>query len=389
MLNLIKKTNRIIPKSLAIICSSWVLCHSAYALEVNSGHFIQTNDPQALEESTTFVVSDFFDDLALSTRLRNDLNSDILLGPGPLDTSTFIYTVHGTDFKNSPMRVPGINSFPSQFEFTEDNVLQNASKGRIGLGGVMRFDLPAKSDGTPQYFMMGDWTLEYDAARTQDYNFSDNVNKPIRPSDYGVSGWFLRNHIDFPTIGYDILNSEIFSNADSFYLSGELGWSPELVSAFFPEQELYRISAKFVLCAQDDNALAEQPAAQIPCVFPNITLNGKTGNTTISAPEQIHIAVDLGVATTGQDIDADYFVAFLYQGTLYWLNQNFQWTTTASAAYQGSLIDLRNIALPSPLQAINNLPSGSMIEVYFGVDATQNGNFDEPYRFAHSTLIVD
>jgi len=389
MLNSIKKQKTIVPASLAIFCSSWLLCHSANALEVSSGQLIQTNDPEALEASSTFVVSDFFDDLALSTRLRNDLNSDVVLGPGPLDTTNFMYSLHGPDFASDAMRVPGINSFPSQFEFSANNVLQSASAGRIGLGGVMRFDLPPRDDGTPRYFMMGDWTLEYDTSRKQDYNFAGDVNKPIQPADYEVSGWILRNHIDFPTISYDVLKATIFSNSDSFYLSGELGWSPEIVSAFFPEEELYRATAKFVMCAQDDNAFAEQVAAQIPCVFPNITLNGQSGRVNISAPEQIKLAVDLGVATTDKNLKADYFAAFIYQDTLYWLNQDFKWTTTASAVYQGGLIDFRNISIPSPAQVIDSLPSGTIIPVYFGVDATQNGKFDEPYRYSSVTLSID
>ncbi len=389
MLNLIKRQQKVLAKSLVILVSSCLIGHSVYALEVTSGNFIQTNNPDALAVGTTFVVSDFFDDLALSTRLRNDLNSDIVLGPGPLDITQFYYSVHGTDFADNPMRVPGINSFPSQFEFSEGGVLDSASRSRIGLGGVMRFDLPPREDGTPRYFMLGDWTLEYDAVRKQGYNFSDDVNKLVQPADYDVSGWFLRNHIDFPTVAFDVLSSTIFSNTDSFYLSGELGWSPEIVTAFFPEEVLYHATARFVMCAQDDVAFAESAVAKIPCVFPNITANGQAGHIKISAPEQIELAIDLGIATMDKNIKADYFAAFVYQKIWYWLNKEFKWTTTASAAYQGSLIDFRKISLPSPLQAINALQPGSVITVYFAVDASQNGKFDPPYRFSSVRLNID
>ena len=301
-----------------------------------------------------------------------------------------MYNLHGADFvAGHPDRVPGINSFPSQFQFDVDNVLSRAPRGRLGLGGVMRFDLPPRADGTPRYFMLGDWTIEYNTSRTQDYNFDDDIHKPIHPADYQVSGWFLRNHIDFPTVVFDVVKQTIFSNSDSFYLAGELAWSKEMTLAFFPQTELYRKVSKFVLCAQDDNALAAQTVEQIPCVFPNISLNGRSGQVNISAPETINIAVDLGVAVSEQYSNADYFAAFVYQNTLYWLNSDFQWTTRQAAAYQGPLIDFRQIALPSPDQVIGSLPSGISIPFYFGVDTTQNGQFDAPYRYVSATLLVD
>ena len=390
MLNLVNKQYACLSKALFAMCSAGIISSSAHALEVNSGQFIQTVYPEALEASSTFIVNDFFDDTALSSRLRNDLIEDTILGPAPLNTNTFVYNVHDTDFVvGHPGRVPGINSFPSQFQFSVDNVLSHASSGRLGLGGVMRFNLPPRSDGTPRYFILGDWTIEYNTSRMQDYNFDDNLNKPIRPADYQVSGWFLRNHIDFPTVAFDIVNSTTFNNSDSFYLSGELAWSHEMTRAFFPETELYRSVSKFALCAQDDDALADQTVEQIPCVFPNISLNGNSGEVNISAPETINIAVDLGVASTEQYAQADYFVAFVYQGTLYWLNADFQWTTEQAAAYQGALLDFRNIALPSPAHIIDSLPSGVSIPFYFGVDTNQNGQFDAPYRYASASLLVD
>ena len=377
-------------KTLLTMGSSWLICGSVNALEVTHGQFIQTVYPDALVASSAFSVNDFFDEQALWGRLRNDLIDDIILGPAPLDTNTFVYTVHGPDFiTGHPNRNPGINSFPSQFQFSAENILEQASTGRIGLGGVMRFDLPPRADGTPRYFMIGDWTLEYDSSRMQDYNFADNVNNPINPADYQVSGWLMRNHIDFPLVAFDIVEPTTLSNSDSFYLSGELAWSPEMTAAFLPETELYRKVSKFVLCAQDDGAMAEQSAEHIPCVFPNITLNGQSGQVHLAASEPIQLAIDLGIARSEHNLSADYFAAFMYQDTFYWLNQNFEWTTSATSAYQGTLIDFRDISLPSPIQVLGDLPSGTVIPVYFGVDTTQNGLFDAPYRFSSVTLSID
>ena len=390
MLNNLRKLPITSFKALTIICSSWLLYSPAHALEVTGGQFIQTVYPKELETSSTFSVNDFFDDQALSTRLRNDLNNDIVMGPPPLATNSFSYSLHGTNFVSGhPYRVPGINSFPSQFEFDTSDIMQNAGHSRIGLGGVMRFDLPPRADGTPRYFMMGDWTLEYDTSRTQDYNFSDDVNKPVHPDEHQVSGWFMRNHIDFPTVAFDITRHTVMSNSDAFYLSGELAWSAEMTSAFLPETELYRPISKFVMCAQDEAALAAQEVAPIPCVFPQISVNGQSGNVHISAPERIKLAVDLGIASRKKHSKADYFVAFTHQDSLYWLGQDFKWTTSATATYQGALIDFRAFPLPSPAQAIDSLDPGTELTIYFGVDTQQNGRFDPPYRFSSVTLTID
>jgi len=377
--------------SLAALYSLCLISPGVNGLEVTSGEFIQIVHPTALESSSAFVVNDFFDEQSMIGLVRNDLTETTVLTTEQLGSNTFIYALHGADFNGDhPNRTAGINSFPSQFEFDPTNILQSAGTGRIGLGGVMRFNLPPRDDGTPRYFMMGDWTLEYDSGRKENYNFNNNPSSPIKPvTDHNVSGWFLRNHIDFPIIGYEVLNQTIITNADSFYLSGDLAWSPEIVQAFFPESELYRPVSSFVMCAQDDKALAEQTAVQIPCIFPNITLNGQSDIAHINAPESINLAVDLGVASSTDYPNADYFVAFVYQDTFYWLNANFEWTATPAAAHQGSLVDFRNIAIPSPTSVIGPLYSGMSVPIYFGVDTTQNGVFDEPYRYTSVTLQID
>jgi len=386
MLNKIQTT---VGKTFITVCSGLIL-NTASALEITSGQFIQTVYTEELEASSTFIVNDFFNEEAMVGRLRADIIEDIVLGPAPLSTNQFSYTVHGPDFvPGHPNRNPGINSFPSNFEFDTADVLQSATSGRIGLGGVMRFNLPSLTNGTPRYFMLGDWTLEYDASRKEDYNFADNVNKPIHPADFDVSGWFMRNHFDIPAIGFEVLKQTIFTNDDSFYFSGELAWAPEMVTAFFPETELYRTVSGFVMCAQDDNALANHSVQMIPCVFPNITLNGQATTVHLDVGEEIKLAADLGVATTENHLNADYFVAFEYEGTLYWLNKDFQWTTAMTSAHQGPLVDFRAISLPSPVAVTGAFPSGTTIPVYFGVDTTQNGVFDEPYRFSRVTLHIN
>lgn len=311
------------------------------------------------------------------------------MGPPPLSTNTFTYKIHSPEFASDTNRNLGINSFPSKFSFEPNDVLASATKGRIGLGGVMRYDLPALANGTSRFFITGDWTVEYDKNRKNNYNFDKGPKKPIKPNDFGVSGWFMRNHFDFPVISFDMLNPTLLTGPDSFYLSGQLGWSPEITKGFFPEGSLYTVVADFVMCAQDDNALASNPAKQIPCIFPNITANGQTGTVNISSPQKIDVKVDLGVATTESHQHADYFAAFVYKNTLYWLNQNFKWTTIAGPAYQGTLLDFRSIVIPTPSLPSGSFSSGTTIALYFGVDVTKNGVFDEPYRFSTVKLQIN
>lgn len=384
------KNDTFILKLFVIVASGAIVTSPVKALNVTSGQLIQTIHPQALAESSALVVNDFFDDNATKGVLRTNILNDVVMGPAPLPTNTFVYEVHSPRFvEGHPNRSPGINSFPSNFDFDTNDIVGSAVKGRIGLGGVMRYELPPLADGTPRFFISGDWTIEYGKTRVDKYDFSKDPNKPINPVDFGVSGWIMRNHFDFPIISYDVLNPTILTGVDSFYLSGKLGWSPEMTEGFFPEGSLYTVVADFVMCAQDDDALASNPAKQIPCVFPNITVNGQKGIVNIDSPRQINLEVDLGLATTKAYQNADYFAAFVYDGTLYWLNQNFEWTTVAVPAYQGALFDFRSISIPTP-----SLPSGSFLPnttltIYFGVDSTKNSVFDEPYRFSSVKLHIN
>lgn len=381
---------QLIATALLTLSNGLIIHSSAQALNVTSGQLIQTMHPEPLRESSNFTVGDFFNDEALAGQLKDNIINDVVLGPAPLSTNSFTYAVHSPDFvANHPNRNPGINSFPSNFSFDPNDFMGTATRGRIGLGGVMRYDLPPLSDGTRRFFLSGDWTVEYDAIRTDQFNLDKDPNKPVQPRGFGVSGWFMRNHIDFPFIAYDILNPTIITGPDSFYFSGKLAWSPEMAISFLPEKELYRVVSDFVMCGQDDSALAANPAKQIPCVFPNITINGQTGTVKITPPEQANLAVSLGLASNESYATADYFVAFVYEGTFYWLNKKFQWTSTAGATHQGALVDFHGFPLPTPALPSGPLPSGVTVPVYFGVDSTQNGLFDEPYRFSRVNLQIN
>lgn len=345
-------------------------CSAANALTVTGGQLIKKSHPQALLSSAELIANDFFDDQALVGLDKVDTQTQVALSLTSLLSNTFTYAIHSPSFVTDLARSIGINSYPSQFSFSSHDVLRSAGKGRIGLGGMMRYDLPIGNDGRPRYFMVGDFTLEYEQGRKSQVN----------PA---VSGWILRNHFDFPMISYDILNATVMTGSDSFYLSGQLGWSPEMTAAFLTEDSTYRVVSDFVMCAKDDNA---STAGKIPCVFPKMSVNGVSGQASVSSSRPYALTVDLGVATAMPIDHADYFVAFVSNGVTYWLNQRFQWTTAAAPAYQGALFDFKNIALPNPRLPTGAFVSGSSITVYFGVDSVQNGVFDAPNRLTSMVI---
>lgn len=83
--------------------------------------------------------------------------------------------------------------------------------GQVGLGGVDRW-LYLGSSG----FIMGDYTLEYSAARA-----------------VGVkSGWYLENHYTFGMIAFDLANVSTLTEGDDFTLTGDLFVSPEFATNF-------------------------------------------------------------------------------------------------------------------------------------------------------------
>lgn len=369
--------------SLVVLATGFLVSLPVKALTVTSGQLIQTVHHQALLDSSSLVVNEFFRDEAMIGLLKKNIIEDMNSGSG--SHQVFTYAVHSPDFKaGHPNRIVGINSFPSQFSFDPNDFMGTATKGRIGLGGVMRYSLPALADGTSRFFVLGDFTMEFNEKRKEHYNFS---GKSINPSQFGVSGWLIRNHYDFPAVTYDMLNTSIMTNSDSFYMSGQFGWSRELAGGLLTGDALYKVVSDFVMCGQDDNALASNSARQIPCVFPRIKMNGQTGQVSINPGQAMMLSVDLGVATAAPINNADYFASFSHNGTMYWLNNSFQWTTAPAVAYQGGLFDFRSIVIPSPGLPIGSLPSGSEIEVFFAVDTARNGRLDGTSRT--SSVIVN
>ena len=345
--------NKIV-KKLSLI-ALFLAASTAHAVNITQGGLIQTIHADALKQSADMTVADFFDAQASSTRLFSDLEKDVVLGPPPLSNNQFFYSV------NSPtLRIPNRSTQPSDFSYDANNLLLTA-KGGIGLGGVMRLDL---SDN--RYFLWGDWSIEYDENR----------------KNQGGSGWFMRNLYQIPIIFFDILETTVIENSDGFFLSGNVGWSPEIIEGLggaIPASELLKVVADIALCAEDGSLVNTTAEQQIPCVFPNIKLNGQMGDVNVNSANEAKFTLELGVATQEKQTQAEYFAAFVFEGAIYWLNNNFEWTTNAGAAYQGALANLKEFAIPAPSL---DFPSNSTIPVYFGVDTNLNNIFDQPYRFS-------
>ncbi|MCK5889238.1 MAG: hypothetical protein KAG19_04790 [Methylococcales bacterium] len=385
MLTIFKK------KSLATMIAGLVACSSASALTVTSGQFIQKNKAQALKRTSSLVVNSFFNDRSLVGVQKIDVLKNAVSAHSKMAMpKAFSYRIHSPQFlPGHPDRSSGVNSFSSHFQFTDADVVSSANDGRIGLGGVMRYILPPLANGKPRYFLLGDFTLEYDSARKERFNFSGDATREVKPINYGVSGWHLVNHFELPSVAYDVLNATVIKASDSFYLSGELSWSPEMSLSFFSEKAMYQVVSEFSMCAQDDRALASNSVKQIPCVFPQITVDDKTDEVSVSSGAAYTLAVDLGVATGRAIKRADYFVVFIHKGKRYWLDQAMQWVEEVVPAYQGALVDFRKIKLPHPILPSGKISSGSEITVLFGVDSVQNGVFDEPSRLSSVVINFD
>ena len=347
---MLKKIARIL-----LFTSSLSLAPAAFSVSITQGGLIQTVHTQALQQSAGMAVADFFDAQASSTRLFSALEKEVLLGPAPLKTNRFFYSVNPTT-----LRIPNRSTLPSTFSYEANNLLETAT-GSIGLGGVMRLNLSRN-----RVFLWGDWSVEYDAKR----------------KSHGGSGWMMRNLYQIPIIFFDILEPTLIQNSDGFFLSGNAAWSPELVDGLagaIPNSEQLRVVSDITLCAEDGNLINNTPERQIACVFPSIKLNGKIGTVAINSIKEAKFTIALGVATQEKHEKADYFAAFIFNGVTYWLNKKFEWTTKVTAAHQGELVNLSELTLPVPSL---DFPPNTTIPVYFGVDTHQNNTFDAPYRFS-------
>jgi hypothetical protein len=135
-------------------------------------------------------------------------------------------------------------------------------------------------------------------------------------------------------------------------------------------------------CTQVKNVIAAVEMKQIPCISLDLKI---TGN---------EVKVSL-TRTTNEPIPKiiDYWAYAIYNGTTYYLNDTFAWTTAVTSVHQDELVNFADAVIydGNPVLASTGstvtIPSGSTIEFHVGIDLNSNGingilNNDAAYRTA-------
>lgn len=153
------------------------------------------------------TLDEVFDKSASSARTGAQILTDeIVAAPA---YSGISFDLNGTSVNN----LPGRTAQPTTFSFGAGNPA--GATGQIGLGGVTRWSVnPLLGGGS---LLFGDFTLSYDAARTQ----------------VGGSGWNLKGNIVPAGVVFDLQNVLATHVGNSLSITGDLGLSPEVATFLF------------------------------------------------------------------------------------------------------------------------------------------------------------
>ncbi|NOS71294.1 MAG: PEP-CTERM sorting domain-containing protein [Verrucomicrobia bacterium] len=149
----------------------------------------------------------YFNQADASARTQAQLLADLNPG-GPASYLGQVYAMNGASVVN----LSGRYTQPTTFAYTPGSL--SSHTGSIGLGGVARFDVYGGVFGS---LLFGDFTLQYDAAR----------------SLVGGSGWYLKGNIPPAAAAYDLLNVSITEAPGTFTISGDLGVSYEIANFLY------------------------------------------------------------------------------------------------------------------------------------------------------------
>ncbi len=149
----------------------------------------------------------FFNQADSNARTQSQLQTDPNPG-GPASYTGQVYAMNDASVVNLPTR----HTQPTTFAYTPGSL--SSHTGSIGLGGVARFDVYGGFAGTLLY---GDYTLQYDAAR----------------SFFGGTGWYLKANIPPAGAAFDLLNVSITEAPGTFTISGDLGVTYEVANALY------------------------------------------------------------------------------------------------------------------------------------------------------------
>ncbi|NOS81636.1 MAG: VPLPA-CTERM sorting domain-containing protein [Nitrospira sp.] len=166
------------------------------------------------------VLDEFFDQAAAASRTGAQILADEIVATP--STTGLTYGVNGATVTN----LTGRFAQPTTFTFDPgDPTDPTIATGAIGLGGVMRFDVnPLLGGGN---FVIGDFTLEYDASRSQG------------------SGWFLKNNNGFSLAAFDTTSVSTTTGPNAFSLLGNLTVSPEFGGLFLAPSDIGKVVGTF------------------------------------------------------------------------------------------------------------------------------------------------
>lgn len=153
------------------------------------------------------TLDEVFDKSASSARTGAQILADeIVASPAYTGIS---FDLNGASVNN----LPGRTAQPTTFSFGAGNPA--GGTGQLGLGGVTRWSVNPLLGGGGLLF--GDFTLSYDATRTQ----------------VGGSGWNLKGNIVPAGVVFDLQNVLASHVGNTLSITGDLGLSPEVATFLF------------------------------------------------------------------------------------------------------------------------------------------------------------
>jgi hypothetical protein len=181
----------------------------------NGGTYYAAPYDGTTQPAPGMYLEEFLDNSHFGPLFSNQWNAyNLVPGLGEIPSTGLQYGVNGASVSN----LPGHHNQPTNFSFDPANPTGTAS-GAIGLDGTMKFRGNFQQSPGQSMFLLGEFSLFYNAAAA--------IN--------GASGWVVKGNISPAMPVFDLLNVSTALNGSVWTLSGDLRFSPEVASAFFDE----------------------------------------------------------------------------------------------------------------------------------------------------------
>lgn len=181
----------------------------------NGGTYYAAPYDGTAQPAPGMYLEEFFDQATYGSLPLNQVNAyNLVPGLGEIPATGLQYSVNGASVSN----LAGHHNQPTDFSFDPADPAGTAS-GAVGLGGVMKFRGNFQQSPGQSMFLLGEFSLYYDAASA--------IN--------GASGWVVKGNISPAMPVFNLLNVTTAMNGNVWSLSGDLRLSPEVASAFFDE----------------------------------------------------------------------------------------------------------------------------------------------------------